>query len=492
MFWRKKHEMMYDDDATNRLMNRGVYSLYKPDVAEKGRFSKRREHNIFMGMWYVFILSCLLWWLPLFGQMIAGYLGGRKAGSPTKGVFVAVIPVFIILLLFVGMDLGMLPSLGTIVGIPNMIMNGIQGFSPHAASYVSGMYISLRSFVGLDGNGFIIVVVFGLIGGMMADMNKKEIIRATGNEHFYDAFLGRLSGASLSKFADMVAERVIWTLGSIDHGGRNLLGRGHSEPNAFSFDELQKLPSTSTAYALPAHISEPTSYQPEKAFGYDAQSSQDEEFMHMENIAPKGSSATYRSREEPQDSLVQVESISPRRSSVKHRSRKIPEDSFMQMKKLNPKAPRPRSRSRKEPQDSLEEEWGISHRDLSEESLTKDWKEHKKNIDGGRYGGRYTRNAENAPERLYSKKKPKNQKPKEKRDALVYDNEGKLINKSKAQRNVRSKSSKNKVPSLVTRALDADKEIDAKTNENAPQTPPEKQRDEKTTRTKPGQSYERL
>ncbi len=484
--------MMYGDEATNRLMNRGVYSLYKPDMEEKGRFSRRREHNILMGMWYVFILSCLLWWLPLFGQMIAGYLGGRKAGSPTKGVLVAVIPVLIILLLFVGMDLGMMPFLGAITGIPTMIMNGIQGFSPHAASYVSGMYISLKSFVGLDGNGFIIVVVFGLIGGMMADMNKKEIIRATGNDHFYDAFLGRLSGASLSKFADMVAERVIWTLGSIDHGGRNLLGRMHREPNTFGFDELQKLPSTSTAYALPAHISEPTSYQPEKAFGYDALPSQDEEFMDIENIAPNGSSATYRSREEPQDSFMQIESISPRRSSVKRRSRKIPEDSFMQLKKINPKAPRPRSRSRREPQDSLEEEWGISHRDLSEESLTKAWKEHNKNIDGGRYGGRYTRNAENVPERLYSKKKPKNQKPKEKRDALVYDNEGKLINKTEAKRNVRSKSSKNKVPSLVTRALDADKGVNAKANENALQNHTEKQKEEKTMRTKPVQSYDRL
>lgn len=488
MFRRRKQEMMYGDDATNRLMNRGVYSLYKPDMEEKGRFSRRREHNIIVGIWYVFILSCLLWWLPLFGQMIAGYLGGRKAGSPTKGVFVAVIPVFIILLLFVGMDLGMLPFLGAIAGIPTMIMEGIQGFSPHAASYVSGMYISLKSFVGLDGNGFIIIVVFGLIGGMMADMNKKEIIRATGNEHFYDAFLGRLSGASLSKFADMVAERVIWTLSSIDHGSRNLLGRVHREPNAFGFNELQKLPPTSTTYTLPAHINEPISYRPEQAFGYDSLPPQDDEFIQMENISPKGSSAVYGPREEPKDSFMHLENTSLRRTYGKHRSRKMPEDSFMQMKKITPRTARPR----REPQDSLEEEWGISHRDLSEESLTKAWKEHKKNIDGGRYGGRYNRNAENAPERLYNKKKPKNQKPKEKRDALVYDNEGKLINNSVAKRNVRSKSSKNKVPSLVTRAMDTDKEINVKTNENALQTPLEKQKDEKNLRKKPEKSYDRL
>ncbi len=460
--------MMYGDATTNKLLNNGVYSVHNEDVTEERRPFERREHNFLSGMWYVFILSILLWWLPLFGQMIAGYLGGRKAGTPIKGVIVAVIPVFIIVLFMVGMDMGMLPFLGTIAGIPTMIMNGIQGFSPNAAYYISGIYTSLRSLVGLNANGFFIIVVFGLIGGMMADMNRKEIIHATGNEHFYDAMFGRFSGASLSKFADMVAERVIWTLGMIDHGGRNLIGRLHSEPNAFAFGELRKLPAPSAAYALPAHSGGPSSYQPENAFGYDAQPNRDDEFMHMRNIAPKGPPVTYSSKRDPQDS-------------------------FLQMKNITPTGPQ--MRSRKEQQYPLEEEWGISHRDLSEESLIKTWKEHERNIERGKYGPRYRRDVNKASEKLYGKKNPAKTKPKDKRDALIYDNKGNLIDKSKTPKKALSKSSKQKMPSLVTRALIADKEVMAKAREKTPQTALSVEQKDETRRpvkTKSTQSYDRL
>lgn len=442
MSWRKKRNMIYDDPATNKLMNKGVYSLHMPDGVEERKFFKLREHNILAGIWYVFILSCLLWWLPLFGQMIAGYIGGRKAGSPIKGLLVAVIPVFIILLLIMGMDFGLLPFLGTIASIPNIIMNGIRSFSPHAASYLSGIYNSLSSLVGLNGNGFIIVVAFGLIGGMMAEMNRKEIIQATGNMHFYDAFLGRFSGASLSKFADMVAERVIWTLGTIDHGSRNLLGRVHGEPSAIGFEELKKLPPVSPTYTSQMHRAEPISYQPERAFGYDTPPSQGEEFMHMENIASKSRPAR----------------LQPRRYQ----------------------------------QNSWEEEWDVTHRDLSEESLTKAWKEHKRNIDGGKKGQRYGRDSGTATEKLQGKKIPTEHKTKEKRDALIYDGKGNLMNKDHAQKKVTSKPSKKKVPSLVTRALATDSEI--KANKEVKTTAPtEEQKNEiKPARTKTSQSYERL
>lgn len=447
MFHRKKHEMMYDDVATNKLLNSGVYSVYKPDMAEEKRIFKRREHNILAGIGYVFIFSCLLWWLPLFGQMIAGYIGGRKAGSPIKGVMVAVIPVFILFLIFVGMDQGYLPFLGAVVGIPSTIMTGVQSFSPSAASYLSGIYVSLKSLVGLNSNGFFIIVVFGLIGGMMADMNKKEIIHAGGNQHFYDALFGKFSGASLNKLADMVAERVIWTLNTIDYGGRNLIGRMHSEPSAIGFEDLRKLPTTSPAFTLPAHNGGLTSYQSEKAFAYDA-----------------------------------------------HDAQPSHEGEFEQMRKIAPKAPPHRIQPRNEKQNSLEENWGISHRDLSEESLTKDWKEHKRIIDGGKSGRNYRRDINNAPEELYSKKMPIKSNQKEKSDAEIYDNEGNLLNKSESKRKGTSKNLKQKVPSLVSRALAADEEVNAKASEEMEPTDnlQHKKDRSRSVRTKTSQPYDRL
>ncbi len=449
MFHQKKHEMMYDDSTTNKLLDSGVYSVYKPDMTEKKRIFKRREHTIITGMWYVFILSCLLWWLPLFGQMIAGYIGGRKAGSPFKGVLVAVIPVFLIFLLFVGIDQGYFPFLVTIVGIPSMVMTGVQNFSPHAASYISGIYDSLMSLVGLNGNSFFIIVVFGLIGGIMADMNKKEIIHASGNQHFYDALFGKFSGASLSKFADMVAERVIWTLSTIDYGGRSLIGRMHSEPSAIGFQDLRKLPTTPTPFALPAHHSEHASYQSEKAFDYDA-----------------------------------------------YDSKPFQDGEFERMKKIAPNAQPLRSQPRKEP-DPFEGEFGISHRDLSDESLTKEWKEHKRNIERGKTGQKYRRDFNNNTEKLYSKKITGSIKSKEKRDAEIYNSEGSLINKIEDKKKGSSKKvnfPKQKVPSLVSRALSTDEEVNPKTKEKIihSATPPEQKEHGENVRTKKLQSYDRL
>src|SRR5512136_989644 len=46
----------------------------------------------------ILILSFLLWWIQPAGPMIAGYVGGRRSGSPMKGVFAAILPVAIVLI----------------------------------------------------------------------------------------------------------------------------------------------------------------------------------------------------------------------------------------------------------------------------------------------------------------------------------------------------------------------------------------------------------
>lgn len=451
MFRRKKQDLMYNDPVTNGLINKGVYSVNSPGTTEERKLSSWREHNIISGMWYVFILSCLLWWLPVFGQMIAGYIGGRKAGTPIKGVFVAVIPVFIILLLMVGVDLGLLPFLGALAGIPNMLMNGIQSFSPNAASYLSGIYASLQPLVGLNGNGFLIIVVFGLIGGMMADLNKKEILRATGNQPFYDAFLGKFSGAYLSKFADMVAERVIWTLGTIDSGSRSLIGRGHGGPNVLGFEEMQRLQAP-TQYALPEYRSEPVSYQSEEAFGYDFQSPEGDRFEEMENISPG--------------------------------------------------PPPTRSQPGWNERDYWEEDLDVHSVDMEEKYTIKPKKVPKKNINGGRKHARNRSSGNKTKNRVPTQNKPRKTNTKAKRDAVIYDSEKDLPDKGDEPKKVR-KLSKKKVPSIVTRALEADKKIQEKPNNKETLTAfPDKQKDDnidpeikpeaKPARTRPAQSFDRL
>ena len=58
MFWRKKKQ--YDDATTSALMNKGIYSVHYPEEKPNKWWVAWKEHNIITGMWYVFILSCLL------------------------------------------------------------------------------------------------------------------------------------------------------------------------------------------------------------------------------------------------------------------------------------------------------------------------------------------------------------------------------------------------------------------------------------------------
>lgn len=405
MFWRKKNQ--FDDTTTNVLMNKGIYSVQYPEEKENKWWLAWKEHNILTGMWYIFILSCLLWWLPVFGQMIAGYLGGRRAGSPTKGVMVAIIPVFIIMLLLVGMDAGVLPGLVSIAQIPTSMINGLQGISPSGATYLGGIFESLSPLVGLNGNGLLIVLVFAMIGGMMADMNKKEIRKATGDSNMFGGFSGMFSAAGLSKFADMVAERVLWTMSTMESSGRTLIPTRHRQPKEMGFSELQMLPA-STSYTPTSSWEEPQSYEPAQAYEYEDPYHQQDQFNGFEDLG------------------IEVVGSEP-----------LPRNNI-----------------------TNDDDWGISHVDLSDESLTKNWIEHNKKMDSKKGRKKYGKTKNNRSQRLYDDRGERSPELKEKRDAMVFDGKGNKIDNAKPKSKKKAQSKK-KQPSLVARAMEADKEMES-------------------------------
>lgn len=186
MFGKKKK--VKEDKATQQLQASGVYSMGQaphPYVVDQGTADAIKEKKIYSfwaGVWYTAILSVLLFWIPPFGQMIAGYVGGRKAGTPKKGFAAALVPMCLVFFLFVLIKLGiMADEIGWLFGLPEEGANYLAGNLPLVGSLVGFTTEYIRLFVdsmGFGGNfyaPYILTVIFGYIGGILSLQHQREI-----------------------------------------------------------------------------------------------------------------------------------------------------------------------------------------------------------------------------------------------------------------------------------------------------------------------------
>jgi hypothetical protein len=77
---------------------------------------ERRGSVVGAALWMV-VLSVLLFWLPLVGPLIAGFVGGRKAGTVGNALLAAALPAIILAVaVFVLATLTGLPLVGALAG----------------------------------------------------------------------------------------------------------------------------------------------------------------------------------------------------------------------------------------------------------------------------------------------------------------------------------------------------------------------------------------
>ncbi|MEE8117135.1 MAG: hypothetical protein V3T28_08515 [Gemmatimonadales bacterium] len=76
-----------------------------------------RRGNIGSAMAWMVGLSVALFWIPVFGGLIAGFVGGRKAGGVGPAMLAAILPgiLLFVLSLFIGALLGWIPLIGQLV-----------------------------------------------------------------------------------------------------------------------------------------------------------------------------------------------------------------------------------------------------------------------------------------------------------------------------------------------------------------------------------------
>ncbi len=137
----------------------------------------------------ILILSFLLWWIQPAGPMIAGYVGGRRSGSAMKGVLAALLPVTIVLIANTAYVRGVgNTQIDLVASLPQAVAGGAASILPFLLpykefliGYMSGFVKALQSTFGMGTNGYLMVLIFAYIGGLIADQTRRELYYKSGS-----------------------------------------------------------------------------------------------------------------------------------------------------------------------------------------------------------------------------------------------------------------------------------------------------------------------
>ena len=131
------------------------------------------------GTFLTTILLFVLGWIPMIGQMVAGFVGGRRAGSPMRG-FVAVFFGTIITLLIMFLVVESLNAVNSaLITDPEGEIAAIAASYPVLQQLLDGALGYGRALFGhadfnIDYGMYMITIPFGIIGGIVANQAQKE------------------------------------------------------------------------------------------------------------------------------------------------------------------------------------------------------------------------------------------------------------------------------------------------------------------------------
>ena len=131
------------------------------------------------GTFLTTILLFVLGWIPMIGQMVAGFVGGRRAGSPLRG-FIAVFFGTIITLLIMFLTVEGLNAINSaLISDPEGEIAFIAASHPVLQQLLDGALGYSRALFGhsdftIDYGMYMITIPFGIIGGIFANQAQKE------------------------------------------------------------------------------------------------------------------------------------------------------------------------------------------------------------------------------------------------------------------------------------------------------------------------------
>jgi hypothetical protein len=85
---------------------------------------RRNQGSVTRGLIWMVVISILLFWLPVLGPLIAGFVGGRKAGTLGNAIMAVLLPAIVlgVLLLLFSTALTDMILIGVIAGIGGFVL----------------------------------------------------------------------------------------------------------------------------------------------------------------------------------------------------------------------------------------------------------------------------------------------------------------------------------------------------------------------------------
>ncbi len=186
-FRKKKQEDI--DPATKRLLESGVIRINQPNApptaTQKIKEFGMVTYDFWSGVKYIIVLTALLWWLPLFGPMLAGYVGGRRTGGPNKGLMAAITGIIVIAAAYFIYINALLPTFFSdnlhVSGAVVASLSNIQLLAPYInfmELYWGSFFTSILGGLPYSPNSYIITIIFAYVGGIITVDKQREIMRA--------------------------------------------------------------------------------------------------------------------------------------------------------------------------------------------------------------------------------------------------------------------------------------------------------------------------
>ncbi len=143
-------------------------------IGERTVIHHAARYGIVRGMTWTVILSALLFWLPVAGPAIAGYVGGRKAGGPLRGIIAVAIPAVVMLVVLAALSegYGILPS--SVVGGGDIDIEGLGELPTSAVPILGSLKSSIESWIASPPDLFFIMAAFAVVGGALSSLRRRE------------------------------------------------------------------------------------------------------------------------------------------------------------------------------------------------------------------------------------------------------------------------------------------------------------------------------